>query len=271
MLPAYADCPRRAAARQFRKMIERAGFALRQTLPSIGASVGTATHAVIDDFFKAKLAGSEFDEAKAVDAAMAGLQEEVAPGCVWDDSTPSVEVARQQVRRMAAAYIHGGGTQKIVPLAVELQLEADISDGWQLTGRVDLVAAHPDGGAWLRDYKTGGVVRPHFSQLGGYSLLYRSNPPDGLPNEVSAATIDFIHRTPKTRSQKEPASTEYHVGLCESEAWDVVHRIKQEVSEFQRTGKPNVFPSNFNSMLCTPVYCPAHGTTWCPLSSTLNR
>lgn len=265
MLPAYSDCPRRAAARQFRRMVERAGFALRQTLPSIGAAVGTTVHAVIEAYFRARLDGTEFKEAEAVDAAMTGLQEEVAPGCVWDDSTPSVDVARQQVRRMAAAYIYGSAAD-IVPLAVEMQLGADLGEDWKLTGRVDLLAAHPDGGTWLRDFKTGAVSRSHHAQLGAYSLLVRSDPPPDIPADIKAATIDFIKRTPRTRPQDAPVSTDYPVPLCERTAWATIKRIRRDVQEFQETGNPEAFAENPMSMMCGDKYCPAWGTAFCPIT-----
>ena len=44
-LPQFPDCGRRWAARNLRDEIEAAGYKLRTLPPSIGAAIGTGTHA----------------------------------------------------------------------------------------------------------------------------------------------------------------------------------------------------------------------------------
>jgi hypothetical protein len=267
MLPAYNDCARRAAARQWRRIIEAAGFQLRETLPSIGAAVGTATHAVAEDYLRAKLDGTEaeFQFSQAVDSAMATLQEETSAGCEWDDSTPRLDVAKEQITRMARILIHERAAN-IKPLFVEYAADADIDDGFTLTGRIDLVAEHSATGVALVDWKTGAVSRSHHAQLGAYSLLYRTVTPDGLPSAVERASIEFVKRTPRTRPQDSVVETVYPVALCEQTAWSTIHRIKRDMSDFTKTGNPDAFAENPMSMMCSATYCPAHGTEFCPIT-----
>jgi hypothetical protein len=59
MLPSYPDCPRRAAAKQFKKDIQAAGYELRQTAPSAGSSAGTSVHKGSEVMLRAKWQGEE--------------------------------------------------------------------------------------------------------------------------------------------------------------------------------------------------------------------
>lgn len=267
MFPGYADCARRAAAKQYRAEVESAGFTLRQTLPSIGASVGTAAHLVAKRHWQAILAGQEPNQARAMDEAMTGLQEEITPGCIWDDTTPSLDAARFQLDRIVRAYIMGTA-RGVRPLAVELSLRADAGDGFTLTGHIDLVASWPAPdapAAWIRDLKTGATARNVYqAQLGGYALLYRSLP-EALP--VGAVGVDWIRRTPRTRPQDQGQRFDYEAGACERAGWAMIQRIKSDLLEFRSTSNPWAFMANAASMMCGPKYCPAHGTDFCEMGT----
>jgi hypothetical protein len=257
MLPSYPDCARRAAAKQLPQVITEAGFELRQTLPSAGAAVGTAVHKVEEVVMKARLENATATLDDGLEQAMAGFDEETAPGCEWDDTTQNRNTAQQQIIRMAksAAVLW----ERLDPLAVEVELEADLGGGFKLTGHCDLITT--DG--WVRDLKTGAMVRPYFHQLGGYSLLVRSK---ALLPAVNGLAIDFIKRTPLRRPQDAPVEQSYPVPACERAAYAVIQRIKREVVEFQGSGNPEVFVANPLSMMCTPKYCPAFGTGFCELT-----
>jgi hypothetical protein len=265
MLPAYNDCPRRATARQFRGEIEKAGYFLNQELPSIGAAVGTATHAVAEAYFISRISLENYSEQEAVEKALQALREETGKGCNWDDTTPSIDAAEKQIRRMASAYIQELGIN-IKPVATEMRITADLEDGWELSGQIDLLAEDGNGNLWLRDLKTGAVSRSHHAQLGAYSLLYRSAPPEGFPKEIKSGAIDFIKRTPKTRPQDSVKTTEYDLPLCEKTAWATIQRIKKNMQDFQSTRDIDCFPENPMSMLCNKTYCIAHGTNFCPIT-----
>lgn len=266
MLPGYADCPRRAAAKQFRREVLDSVPALRETSPSIGAAVGTSAHLVAARHMQARIDGREYSHKQAVEEAVEGLREEIAPGCVWDDTTPSLDAAIFQLDRITRAYVFGLA-RDVRPLAVELELKADAGDGFWLTGHVDLVAEWPAPetlAAWIRDLKTGGVNRPYQAQLGAYSLLYRSSA-GALP--VQAVGVDWIKRTPRTRPQDAGVHHAYKVSPCERAGWAMIERIKADLQDFRRTGNPWCFLANPMSMMCSDKYCPAHSTPFCDMGT----
>lgn len=258
MLPAYFDCARRAAAKQFRKEIEAAGFDLRQTAPSVGAALGTSVHAAGEYLLREKMQNYTLgDVSRAVEIAVERFREETEPGAEWDDTTPNPNVAHFQMRRLVQALAERA--ERIMPKAVELELRADAGDGFELTGHVDVLTADDH----LRDWKTGKLHRPYQSQLGAYSLLAKSN-----GHAVSAASIDWIERAPKTKPQPPCQSESYPLDTCERAAFATIQRIKRDVVAFRSSGDPWSFPANPMTMLCEARFCPAHGTRFCDMGRT---
>lgn len=255
MLPAYFDCARRAAAKQFKKDIEAAGFALRETAPSVGAALGTSVHTAAQYLLQHKLNNFELgNEKHAVEIAVERFTEETAPGAEWDDTTPNPNTAHFQIKRLVGAF--ADFAQRVTPKAVELELRADAGDGFELTGHVDLLTME----GVVRDLKTGALHRPYQSQLGGYSLLARSS-----GEQVRAVAIDWIARAPKTKPQPPVQTESYPIESCEQAAFATVNRIKQDVIKFRSTGDPWAFPANPMTMMCSARYCPAHGTPFCTM------
>lgn len=261
MLPAYFDCARRAAAKQFRKEIEAAGFGLRETLPSVGATLGTSAHAAAEYLFRHKAETySDGSEALALEVAVQRFGEDTGEGVEWDDTTPNLNAATFQLRRVVAAI--ADFSRRVVPKAVELSLRADAGDGFELTGHVDLLTV--DG--VVRDLKTGALHRPYQSQLGAYSLLARSS-----GEQVKAVAIDWIARTPKTKPQPPVQTESYPLDACEQAAFATIQRIKADVNKFRSTGDPWAFPANPMTMMCSARFCPAHGTPFCNMHLKSNK
>lgn len=264
MLPSYPDCPRRAVAKQYRRKFEKLGYVFRELPPSVGAAAGTAVHTGAEQLLRAKWAGKAITLDQALEPAIAGFQEEIGKGAIWDDTTPNCNTAEQQIRGMIEAYLHGPLATEM-PLtindgpAVELELKANAGDGWTLTGHVDLVTDKQ----WVRDTKTGALVRPYHAQLGAYSLLVRSNK---ILQAVKGSAIDFIKRAGKTKPQPPCAVQTYAVAPCERNAAALIQRIKEDMARFDATGEVNVFMANQMSMMCSIKYCPAYGTEFCELT-----
>lgn len=258
MLPAYPDCSRRAAAKQFKSEIESMGFALRETLPTAGAAFGTAVHAAAERMLRHKIATGEVgDPDEALDVAFAKFTEETAPGAEWDDTTPNPNTAHFQMRRIVAELAEWAET--INPKEVECELICDAGDNFLLTGHIDLVTAED----WVRDLKSGALHRPYQAQLGGYSLLRRNH-----GHEVKGVAIDWIARKPKTKPQP-PIDTEtYDVGTCERAAWATIQRIKVDLTAFRNTGDPWSFQANNMSLMCGERFCPAFGTKFCDMGNS---
>lgn len=264
MLPGYADCARRAAAKQWRREIEDAGFAMRELRPSVGAAVGTAVHAAAAHMLRAKIDTGELGGAEeGIAVAVATFRAETGPGAEWDDTTPNGATAEIQIERLTLAY-RLGVARHLEPAAVEQAWEVDAGGGFVLTGHCDVVTV----AGVVRDLKTGALARPYQAQLGAYSLLARSQDP---PVRVSGVAVDFIRRTPKSKPQEPPVSETYDQDACERAAWSIIERIRADISEFRRRvvagDEPlaEAFLANPMSMMCRPRFCPAHGTHWCDL------
>ena len=264
MLPGYADCPRRAAAKQWRWEVQEAGCELRELRPSVGAAVGTAVHAAAAHMLQAKIDTGELADGKdGIEIAIEAFREETEPGAEWDDTTPNRAVAETQIKRLTLAY-RQGVARHLNPAAVEQAWEVSAGGGFVLTGHCDVITVE----GVVRDLKTGALPRPYQAQLGAYSLLARSQDP---PIRVSGVAVDFIRRTPKTKPQEPPVTETYDQDVSERAAWSVIERIKADMTDFRRRlvdgDEPleEAFLANPMSMMCRPQFCPAHGTEWCSL------
>jgi hypothetical protein len=255
MLPSYADCGRRAAAKQYRKEVEGAGFALRELDPSVGAALGTAVHSGAAMLLQAKKASGQVgSESDALEFAVGEFDEGTRDGATWDDTTPNKNVAHFQIRRLIASYAELAG--RVDPALIEFPLRVDAGDGFELTGTIDLLTKQ----LALRDLKSGALPRPYQAQLGSYSLLLKSN------NVAVAETlIDWLPRAPKTKPQPSVETQRYAVDTCERAAFATIKLIKRDVTEFRRTGDPWAFQANPCSMMCVERFCPAHSTKFCDM------
>jgi hypothetical protein len=258
MLPAWPDCSRRSAARQFKREIEGAGFELRTTLPSIGAAVGTATHHQVTAELRRRIS-QPVDEQPALEIFRA----EIKDGAEWDDTTPNAQAAELQIARMADALIRGGGiTEHTKTLAVEVSLRADLNDEWELTGHIDHVEEREDVEAYvhLDDWKTGGIKRPYSSQVGGYVLIAKAN-----GYKVKSASTTYVPRVKLKKPQPLPERTYEDLPMVERAAWATTRSIMESHRRFAETGDPFAFQANPMSLMCSQKYCPAHSTKFCTL------
>ncbi|MBF0140097.1 MAG: PD-(D/E)XK nuclease family protein [Magnetococcales bacterium] len=258
MLPGWNDCPRRAASKQFKKLINDAGFELRQTFPTVGAAVGTAVHeAFALACLEKKQSGTVGNVANLVESAFAKFQAEAAGGMEWDDTTPNGDVARVQIQRMTAACIETV-LPDIVPDRIETEMIASLGDDFEFSGKIDLFTA--DG--VLIDLKTGALIRPYHAQLGGYALLLKNE-----LQEITSVQTVFIKRNPKTKAQDKAIVSIYNRAVCEKSAWHTIESIKGCVSRFIESSDEWTFPANPMSMMCRPAFCPAHGTEFCRMGN----
>jgi hypothetical protein len=272
----YPDCPRRAATRMIGQEIKAAGYDLRGLPNGIGAAVGTSVHRaaslILDE--KAK-SGSVPPLDVSADAAIETLRNETAPGISMDSTTVDLNEAEQQVLRMSAVYRRDVAPD-IRPLLVETRIEATVpwsTQGLVLTGQGDVIAREP---GRVRDLKTGTKLKTHGPQIGAYSLLARSN---GIEiNEVGIDFIQRVHITSRTKCQSQPAAViqKHNIQVAETAAANVLRHIDGDIAVFRNgdperrllPGDPWAFAANPSSVLCSPKYCPAHGTPWCREATT---
>lgn len=257
-LPEYPDCARRWAAQHMRKEIEGAtGAKLGNLVKHIGGITGTATHVGMAVMLGEKMtSGVLAPIGETEDAAMEALREDLRGGVLWDEISPHAATAEHQVRRQIRTYrVHVA--DKVNPSAVEKRLWAtDEKTGIVVTGRTDLIVVAPD---TLKDLKTGARgPGSNWAQYGLYSRLGRSH-----GHKIDAIEEDFVPRVRPDREQPRPITIPYDVITSEAVTEETLGRIARDVTEFRQTGEPQAFLANPQSQLCSPRFCPAHGTAWC--------
>lgn len=253
-LTGWADCPRRWAARHIADQVEAAGFALRRVPNNIGAKIGTAVHAGAASMLRHKIKHGDLPEkaSQAVEVGIESLTDEMKDGAQLDDTTPTINIAEQQVQRMISIY-HIIVAPHIKPVAVELEMTARFSPTLRITGHMDVAEDEE-----IHDTKTGVMQRPNHPQYGAYSLLRRSE-----GHTVNRFIEDYVPRGSAKKPQPEPVRTEYPVATCEQSARAVLRDIDRAVNAFAKTGDAWNFLPNPASMLCADRFCPAWGTDFC--------
>lgn len=251
----WADCPRRGATRVFPHLVRAAGFDLRETLQTIGASVGTATHAAVAHTMAQKaLSGTLANETETEQCGIESLSESVGNSVRWDATSPDLNTAEKQVLRQYRTYrLHLA--EKIQPLTIERRITITTARGNQLSGAIDLT----DEG--IRDLKTGTSRRVNMAQYGTYSLLRRSEGDTPLH-----LVEDYVKRVSLDKEQPPPVVIAYDREYAEEAAVRVITEIEDLASEFEATGVPLVFLANPASQLCSERYCGAFHSKFCPES-----
>lgn len=266
-LQTFAGCQRRWAATQIPELVQEFGYTLRKSLPRhVGAAIGTGVHAAVAYTMEQKRDAGDLGAAtEAENRAEAALVEGVQEGAVWDDATPSLGTAKAQTSRMVRSYRrHLAPT--VSPLLIEERLVADIGGGWQMSGQPDALAAHPEN--YVRDIKTSRVAGNHALQVGAYAILLQAHGFD-----LAGAIIDRIPRVRLSAEQPPPESEQIPLRPAVAEAWDTMDALRASVGEFQaRAADPSgrdpagAFRANPSSSLCGEKWCPAHGTSFCPIT-----
>lgn len=264
-LPMFADCARRSAARSFPALIAWAGYTLRQTDMSVGAAVGSGVHAAAAFSLGRKMetGGADIGSDKdALEAAVTEFDTRISEeGVAWDATTADRGTAHKQLRRMSYVYREVVAPQ-VMPILVEERLQADVGDGWVVSGQLDSLTQAP---GLLVDLKTGTMQRSNIAQYGTYKMVFSAH---GF--EINAIAEDFVQRVDMRKEQPYPTRTEIPVDVAMAEAWGTIQRVKAMVQSFvdlvsEPTGQPpeTAFPANPASVLCSAKYCPAWNTKFC--------
>lgn len=263
-LPTFPDCQRRFAARHLRDVVQAGGYQLHAERPRhIGAAVGTAVHAGVGYTLQAKIDTGEIGNAtEAEQRAEMALVQEVQEGASWDDTSPSLPVAKVQAARMVRSY-RRFLAPVVVPAMVETRLAADVGDGWQISGQADALTGNPD--ERVRDLKTGTKRRANAAQYGGYVLVLEAH-----GHAVPAITEDYLARVRRDKEQPPPLSIEIDRRRALLAAWEIIQAVKMAVTTFEgRLADPHgldplgAFLPNPSSSLCGERWCPAWNTKFC--------
>lgn len=267
-LTTYPECSRRSAAQMFRREIVAAGYKLRTLPRGIGAAAGTSVHKAAEVTLAEKAKGGSLPPLSvATDCAVETLKEEIKEGLEFDGirgASRNAGEAEHQVISMSSAY-HRVVAPTIEPILIEERLEAEVAPGLILSGKPDLVAREPSG---IHDLKSGARGnRSHNPQIGGYSLLVRSN----AIADVETASVDFVQRVRPDKTQPDPVSHPVRIADAETAAANIVRHIAEDLRVFREgdddrhllPGDPWAFLANPNSVLCGERYCSAWGTDFC--------
>lgn len=246
-----------------------AGYDIRGPAAShVGALVGTGVHTgaayMLDHM---RMDGSPGAEGEAIERGIVSFRERMqAEGATWDEITDQANTAEKQIRRMVLVYRREVAPM-VRPIEVEERAEAEFAPGWILSGQVDaLESLTADGeGQAIGDTKTGRVRRHHGPQLGAYSLLFEAH---GF--KPTRAHTDFIQRVPLAKEQPSAQRHPVDLKVARQDAWGVMQRIRADAEEFERRladpagdDPRGAWLPNPASSLCSPRWCPAHGTRWC--------
>jgi len=257
------DCPRRSAAKLYRRMVVDAGYELRDTGEHIGAVTGTGCHAGAAYMLGQKITTATLGNAsECEDISVEALRKEAREGVIYDAITGDMNTAEKQVRRQVAMY-----RQTVAPAVSPVAVEEELPDARMevqgaygvlevtLTGHAD---CREEDTPRIRDLKTGGKPRWNAAQYGHYSLMAR-----GAGYEVDELIEDFLPRVSIRKPQPPVEPREHDPGAAEQMAVRVIQQIARDVEQFEHTGERWAFPVNPMSMLCSPKFCPAWGTSFC--------
>lgn len=259
----YTDCPRRAAAKMFFDEISKEyGFDLTPVNTSAGAAVGTAMHKALEAALVLRAKGESYaEEMKRI--ADASMLETSREGIVWDDTTFDKSIGAMQAVRQAHSILDV--FPDLDEIAIEGEFTADLGDDFILSGHID-IRGREGKVHTIQDFKSGTVKRVNIPQYGGYSLLVRTS-----GQKVDLLREIYAKRVGKTKPQPAPVIQEYEPAMTENFAYAIIRRIKADLMEFRRTGKPWVWLPNPNSMMCSQHYCPAYGTKFCKCRKKENQ
>ncbi len=231
------------------------GYSLRYVPTSIGAAVGTGTHAVVAFALKEKMKTGVLAHAHTREEfAMAELDKELEHETLFDPTTRDRNTAQKQVVRQSRVFLETTG-ERIDPVAVEQRLVAKHKTGLVVSGRQDVVVDYP---AMLRDLKTGVQSAWNGAQYGGYDKLLDAH---ALP--IHAITEDYVKRVRISNPQPPPVEIKYDREVCEQAFERGMASIARDIKEFRTTKVATAFTANPFSMLCSDKYCPAWGTDFC--------
>lgn len=256
-LQSYNDCARRTAAKIIADTLQAQGYELEKRSQGAGAVIGTACHRGSYHYLACLKDGVPVTAQDAIDAAISKYDESTAEGIQFDTRTNSNRVAHRQIATILTNLLAGikpEAGQYILDL--ERRIEADIEDGFVLSGQPDVALISS-----LDDTKFGGVLRPAQCQFGGYILLRRS-----IGHVVKKCRMIYAPRVSVGSAYPGVQKIEYNPGICASAAYSTAQNIIADIKAYRETENPSEFQANPMSQMCSSRYCEAHGTDWCELT-----
>jgi hypothetical protein len=260
MLPPYIDCPRKAAANQFVKLIKDAGYNIPVFKKSkIYAIIGTCTHTASEYLCTQKILNKPISGVEDFTLDKLTSEIKMSENLEYDAISPNQNHVITQLKRFIKIYKNDVLPKIVFPENalpgdyLELYLKAKIK-GYNITGHIDLLTKYSVG-----DTKTGTLLKPCHTQVGGYDLLADANGKTGYVNNI------IIHMPRVHKDKRYPGTKiiKLDPGFCKLEAHSLILKIVDDLNKFKKNGDCRSFMANPQSMLCSRKYCKAYGTDFC--------
>ena len=260
MIPDSQDCMRRAASNQYTDLLSDAGYEFSGE-KRIGAyaPVGVGAHAA-GEFILTSVIENGFIPSvnNSIQHAISVYETEFKKYDMveFDDIIYSKDAGIDHVKRFARVYAADVAPRMRFPEGakpkehLELYLK-NIYRGFEISGHVDVYT-----GRSICDTKTGKTVKSHQSQLGCYGLLLGEENFEGL-------VINHLPRVGLDKKYPGSKIIKYNKGFSLKEAFRGIDRIIDCVEKFKKDGRPESFPANPSSYICTKKYCKCYGTSFC--------
>jgi hypothetical protein len=261
-LPTIGECMCRAAAKafgargkmksDFRDRLEAEHpYLIAPKKNGIYAVIGTSCHAGCEMSLKTDLeTGSHPARQDVIDCATDHIKTIEDIG--YETDIPRLGEAVGVVARLAGFWADKVAPNLGHPKLVEVRLDAKIGDVI-LSGQLDLLTVDGD----VSDHKFSKRATNCMAQLGGQFMLAKSH-----GHEVSSISSSLVNRA---SSKKEPewSTQTFYMQDAGRLAYRYIQRASTAIGIYMQNGDPEAFDANPGSQLCSPKYCPAHGTRFC--------
>jgi hypothetical protein len=257
MLSSYSDCPRRAAAGQFKEVIEGFGYNIKKLPSRVGATLGTSVHAGTKFTIDKKISTGliAINTSDAIDISINKYDELSNDGVEYDTVTPGKNDAQKQIIQLVNSF-HSEIAPNINPLSTETFRKNIVTEDITISGSSDIETKDNS----IDDIKSGAVMRPCQVQLGLYSILKGSE----KGNVFAKATRQiWLPRTALKKSYPGAQVFSYDINLCHKFAYTMVFNIARDIKNFIKSQNPWCFPVNPMSVLCSEKWCPCYKTNFC--------
>lgn len=262
MLPTAQDCTRRAIAGQFRKIIIEAGYQLNEKRKAVYTVMGVGTHSAGKFMLSNKITTGFLPSID--DCIEVGIDEYYkelsdSQDIIFDKITTNKKYGEYQIQQMVKYYYKDVAPKMVFPENINpddyLEVELKVTlNGFEISGHVDVITLKS-----LCDTKSGALLRPYHTQLGGYENLAISN---DYPKHEHLI-INHLPRVHPDKIYPGVKNVVYDVDHCINESWFLINQLIRDVKEFEKVGNPAIFQANPQSTLCNEKYCMAFGTDFC--------
>lgn len=257
----YLDCPRRAVADKYPRILRDAGYEVRELEKYVTPFVGSGVHAGADhlnkEYIRSGLLPHARHVAEAAEIGFAKFNELIAKEMEHSDiQYPKLKFQNNDIIREHIAQYVQLYTEVVLPTRklelTEQFFKVPLKDGYEYVSTLDAY-----GHGTLYDLKTGDKITPAYAQVGTYIYLLRN-----AGYVVHSAQLDYICKD-KPSSPPQHKVIKYDADSCVEISQYATIRLMQDLEEFFESGDIKAFSINPRSEMCQQKFCRLWGTTSC--------